>query len=181
VKITEFEIKGPLLIELKAFDDERGFFVERYKSAAFAKLGLPTFVQDNFSRSAPDVLRGLHYQFDEPQSKLVTALSGRIYDIAVDIRHKSPTFGQHVGVELDGSKPAWFWVPAGFAHGFVVLDNQPADVMYKVNSFYNAKGENGIVWNDSSLNINWPVAQPLVSPKDALQPSWATYCAKPKF
>lgn len=182
MKVTEFAIKGPLHIELKAFADDRGFFAERYKKGAFAELGLKAeFVQDNFSRSLPKVLRGLHYQFEKPQGKLVTALRGKILDVAVDIRKGSPTFGKHISVEIDGDKPSWLWVPAGFAHGFCVLGNDIADVMYKVDNYYNAQGEAGILWSDADLKVDWQIKNPILSPKDAILQSFKQYSENPKF
>ena len=183
VKVTEFPIRGPKLIEVATFFDSRGFFTERFQRERFQNLDLPAedFMQDNFSRSAYRVLRGLHYQFQPAQGKLVTALNGRIHDVVVDIRRDSETFGQWLSVELDGSKPAWFWVPAGFAHGFVVTSEAGADVMYKVNASYSPSGEAGIVWNDKDLNIQWPFADPLLSGKDAMQGSWQAYLENPKF
>jgi len=182
MNIVDFKVAGPKLIELKSFADDRGFFVERYKRHAFEEIGLKeNFVQDNFSRSAPGVLRGLHYQYDLPQGKLVTALRGRIFDVAVDIRAYSPTFGQYVSVELDGTKPSWFWIPAGFAHGFCVIGNESADVMYKVDNYYNSKGENGFVWNDSDISIEWPIQKPLLSSKDELLMTFSEYRKNPKF
>lgn len=182
MKITEFAIQGPKLIELKSFKDDRGFFVERFKKSIFDELNLPCdFIQDNFSRSTPKVLRGVHYQYSPPQGKLVTALSGRIYDVAVDIRKNSPTFGQHVAIELDGATPSWFWVPAGFAHGFCVMGDQCADVLYKVDNYYNAQGESGIIWNDLDLRIPWPLKNPLLSPKDAAMQTFADYKKTPIF
>lgn len=181
MKVTEFKIQGPKLIELKHFADERGFFVERFRQNLFSEIGIKDLVQDNFSRSIPKVLRGLHYQFDKPQSKLVTAISGRILDVIVDIRHNSPTYGQHISVELDGTKPQWFWVPAGFAHGFLVLGNQEADVMYKVDNYWNGAGENGIAWNDPALGIQWPINDPIVSSKDQILQKFSDYQKDPKF
>ncbi len=183
MKVTEFALNGLKLIELPVYGDARGFFTERFHRERFREIGLPVddFVQDNFSRSSVRVLRGLHFQFDQPQGKLVTATSGRIFDVAVDIRKDSPTFGQWVGVELDSEKPAWFWVPAGFAHGFVVLSEQGADVLYKVNAYYNPKGEGGILWNDKDLGIEWPVFEPLLSPRDQQLMSWADYQKSPRF
>jgi dTDP-4-dehydrorhamnose 3,5-epimerase len=179
--IKTFPLNGLKLITLKAFADDRGFFTERFKSNSFANEGLHEFVQDNFSRSKPGVLRGLHYQWDKPQGKLVTCLRGRILDIAVDIRVNSSTFGQHVAIELSGDNPSWFWIPPGFAHGFCVLGNEEADVMYKVNNYWNGAGESGIAWNDPELGIKWPIAQPLLSPKDAALQSWSAYKSDPKF
>lgn len=183
MNVTEFDIKGPKLITLKAFGDARGFFVERFHRERFKEIGLPAdeFMQDNFSRSAKNILRGLHYQHDRPQGKLVTAMTGRIWDVAVDIRKGSPTFGKSVSVELDGDQPAWFWVPAGFAHGFAVLSEGGADVMYKVNAPYNPHGEGGIRWNDPDLAVPWPVKSPILSGKDEIQPMWSSYREEPRF
>lgn len=182
MKVTEFNIKGPKLIEPKIYADERGFFTERFKVQYSTEVGIPeVFVQDNFSRSTPRVLRGLHYQWDQPQGKLVTALRGKIFDVAVDIRKQSPTFGQHISVILDGDVPQWFWIPAGFAHGFCVIGNESADVMYKVDHLYNPKGEAGIAYNDPQLQINWPVVDALLSPKDTILDSFGQYSEKAKF
>lgn len=182
MNVTEFPIQGPKLIELKAFGDARGFFVERYREDMFREIGIPThFVQDNYSRSQTGVLRGLHYQYDKKQSKLVTATAGRILDVIVDIRKESPTFGQSLAVELDGGKPAWFWVPSGFAHGFLVLSPDGADLLYKVDAYYNPHGEGGIRWDDRDLAIEWPIRNPAVSIRDASQPSWADYVLSAKF
>lgn len=181
MNVQEFPIKGPLLIEPKMFADERGFFIERYKLQYSKDLNLPEFIQDNFSRSIPKVLRGLHYQWDQPQGKLVTALRGTIFDVAVDIRKKSPTFGQYIHVILDGNKPQWFWIPAGFAHGFCVIGNESADVLYKVNCGYNPKGEAGLLYNDPTLKIQWPDTQPILSPKDQILESFTQYTNHSKF
>ena len=181
LQVDSFSISGVKLVTLKSWPDARGFFVERFKLSAFQEAGLPTnFVQDNFSRSTGKVLRGLHYQWDQPQGKLVTCMQGRIFDVAVDIRAGSPTFGQHVSVELDGGKPQWLWVPPGFAHGFATLSAE-ADVFYKCTSEYNGKGESGILWSDSRLKISWPIPDPHVSPKDAEMQSLSQYEQEPKF
>ncbi len=182
MEIKTFDIDGPKLIKLKSFEDSRGFFVERFKKSLFEKSNLPVnFIQDNFSRSKPGVLRGLHYQWDRPQGKLVTCLTGAIFDVAVDIRMKSPTFGKHIGVELKGSEPSVFWIPAGFAHGFCVLGNEFADVLYKVDNEYNSKGENGILWSDSDLKIAWPVREPVLSSKDDELMTFQEYQKRPVF
>lgn len=182
MKVTSFAIEGLKLIELTAFEDQRGFFTERFREDLFKKEGLPTgFVQDNFSRSKPGVLRGLHYQFSPPQGKLVTCLSGQIFDVAVDIRQGSQTFGQHVSVELSGDKPAWFWVPAGFAHGFCVMGDRPADVLYKVDNYWGKGGESGIHYADKDLRIEWPVSKPILSEKDLEMQSFSSYRLSPKF
>lgn len=179
--VKELSLSGLKLITLKSFKDERGFFSERYRENLFKPLGLVNFVQENFSRSSPKVLRGLHYQWDQPQGKLVTCLRGEIFDVAVDIRKSSPTFGQHVSVQLSGTNPQWLWVPAGFAHGFCVLGNEDADVMYKVNNYWNGAGESGIVWNDPDLKIKWPISDPLLSPKDAVMKTLSEYAKNAKF
>ncbi len=181
MNVTKFDIQGPMLIELKMFGDARGFFTERFRKDKFAELELPEYIQENFSRSAPGILRGLHYQFDLPQGKLVTCLSGRIFDVAVDVRRSSPTLGKHVSVEIDGDKPAWFWVPAGFAHGFCVMGDKPADVMYKVDNYYNPKGEQGIAWNDPDFAIKWPLSKPILSAKDEVAMRFEQYKLAPKF
>lgn len=170
-----FSIEGPKLLKLKKFADNRGFFVERYKDAFAQELGIKgNFVQDNFSNSKKNVLRGLHYQHSPGQGKLVTCLSGEIFDVAVDIRKNSPTFGQHVSVVLNSEDPALFWIPAGFAHGFLVR-SESADVMYKVDCLYNAKNEGSLIWNDPDLKINWGIDSPLLSDKDAVAPGFKEY------
>ena len=179
--VKEFKLSGLKLITLKSFGDERGFFCERFKKDPFAELGIKDLVQDNFSRSAPKVLRGFHYQWDKPQSKLVTVTRGSIYDVAVDIRKGSPTYGQHVSVVLKDTEPQWFWIPPGFAHGFCVLGNQETDVMYKVDNYWNGKGESGIAWNDPTLKIDWPYLDPSLSPKDGVNKSFKDYDSDPKF
>lgn len=178
--VKEFEIKGLKLITLKKNGDDRGFFCERFKLEPFAEIGIKNLVQDNYSRSSAKILRGLHYQWDKPQSKLVTVTHGSIFDVAVDIRKDSPTFGKHVSVVLKDSEPQWFWVPAGFAHGFCVL-GETADVMYKVDNYWNGKGESGIAWNDPTLNIKWPYMDPVLSPKDGVNKSFKDYSVEPKF
>lgn len=181
MKVTKFNINGPLLIEPKVFGDARGFFTERFRKDFFTELGLPEFIQDNYSRSAPRVLRGLHYQYDLPQSKLVTAVSGTIFDVAVDIRKGSPTLGKSVFVELSGDRPAWFWVPEGFAHGFQALSGDGADVLYKVNAPYIPSSEGGIRWNDPILNIPWPIMTATLNERDASLTGWQRYLENPRF
>lgn len=179
MKVNQLPIEGLLLFELQCFHDERGFFVERYNEEKFSNLGLSkTWVQDNFSRSTERVLRGLHYQYSPQQGKLVTCLNGIIWDVAVDLRRDSASFGKHYALELDGRHPQAFWIPAGFAHGFCVLSGS-ADVMYKVDQLYEAKGENGIKWNDPDLNIPWPVNEPILSPKDECLQSFQDFCSLP--
>lgn len=176
---VHLDIKGLVLVEMPIYRDERGFFCERFQAARFAEHGLPTrFVQDNHSRSLPGVLRGLHFQHSPPQGKLVGVLRGRIWDVAVDIRPDSPTYGQSYGVELNDTNGRLLWIPAGFAHGFCVLGEEPADVLYKVDASYNAAGEGGIRWDDPDLAIPWPVTKPLVSERDRRLSSFAAYQAQ---
>ena len=182
MKVTDFPIKGPLLIEPKVHGDPRGFFTERYREDLFREIGIPNnFIQDNYSRSSGGVLRGLHFQYDKPQSKLVTVTTGRILDVVVDVRKDSPTYGRSLSVEIDGGKPSWFWVPAGFAHGVLVLSSEGADLLYKVDSYYNANGEGGVKWNDPDLGIAWPIQNPKVSARDQELASWKQYRAAPRF
>lgn len=167
LKVIETEFKGLKVVELKVFGDSRGFFVERFNESEFKKMELPThFVQDNHSRSAPGVVRGLHYQYDPVQEKLVGVTSGAIWDVVVDIRPESKTYLKHFGIELSAVNGRLLYVPKGFAHGFCVIGNEPADVLYKVDAFYNPKGEAGLLWNDPDLNIPWPVQNPVVSDRD---------------
>jgi dTDP-4-dehydrorhamnose 3,5-epimerase len=178
----KYNIEGPILVSPKILGDSRGFFCERYRVDSFKDLGIPnTFIQDNYSRSAYGILRGLHYQWEQPQSKLVTCTRGLILDVAVDIRKSSPTFGQYVMAELNGDKPEWLWVPAGFAHGFLVISKEGADVSYKVDNLWNAKGEGGIRWDDPAIGIPWPIANPSLSDKDRLAPSLGDYSKAPRF
>ena len=180
MKVIPLELEGLLLVELAIYRDERGFFTERFQAERFRKHGLPTqFVQDNHSRSLPGVLRGLHYQSAPAQGKLVGTVRGRVWDVAVDIRPDSPTYGRSVGVELSDENGRLLWVPVGFAHGFCVLGDEPADVLYKVDAPYNAAGEGGIVWNDPELAIDWPVRTPAVSARDQQLPRFAQYRAGP--
>ena len=180
MKVLPLEISGLMLIELKVLGDARGFFVERFQQERFRQAGLPPqFFQDNHSRSEPGVLRGLHYQSRPSQGKLVGVIRGRIWDVAVDIRGGSPTFGRHVALELSDMNGRLLWVPPGFAHGFCVLGDEPADVLYKVTAPYNAPGEGGISWNDPALAIPWPLANPTISARDQKLQSLAQYKADP--
>lgn len=168
MEVQKFNIEGPLLIHLKTFHDNRGFFVERYNEIKFNEHGLPTnFRQDNFSRSSFGVLRGLHLQNSPPQGKLVSCTSGEIFDVAVDVRKDSPTFGKYISVTLNGDQPALFWIPPGFAHGFCVTSKLGADVLYKVDNLWAPGGEACIVWNDADIGIDWPTTDPILSEKDA--------------
>ena len=154
----------------KVFRDERGFFLEAFNEAAFGNAGLPGhFVQDNQSRSSKGVLRGLHYQLDRSQGKLVRVTRGSIFDVAADIRRGSPTFGRWIGVNLDDSELMALWIPPGFAHGFCAL-TESADVTYKTTEFYSPADERGIIWNDPTLAIAWPEKKPTLNPKDSSFP-----------
>jgi len=180
MKALPLEIKGLLLVELKVHGDARGFFIERFQQQRFREHGLPdNFVQDNHSRSAPGVLRGLHYQTRPSQGKLVGVVRGRIWDVAVDIRSDSPTFGKSFGVELSDMNGRLLWVPAGFAHGFCVVGDEPADVYYKVDAVYSPATEGGISWNDPDLKVEWPIANPTVSKRDQTLMSFAQYKTAP--
>jgi dTDP-4-dehydrorhamnose 3,5-epimerase len=155
-----------LLITPKVYGDERGFFLESFNERDFARAGIDArFVQDNHSRSARGVLRGLHYQQEHPQGKLVRVVRGRIFDVAADVRLGSPTFGKWVGVTLDEESKQSLWIPPGFAHGFCVVSDE-ADVVYKATDFYTPSDEKGIIWNDPSLAIEWPCKNPTLSAKD---------------
>ncbi len=169
----EFEptqIPDVMLIRPRVFADERGFFLESWEERKFAAAGLGArFVQDNHSRSLRHVLRGLHYQIEQPQAKLVRVVTGTVFDVAVDLRRRSPTFGKWVGVTLSAENHHMLWVPAGFAHGFVVL-SEFADFLYRVTDFWAPAHERTILWNDRDLGIAWPLppgSTPRVSPKDA--------------
>ncbi|SDK08308.1 dTDP-4-dehydrorhamnose 3,5-epimerase [Methylophilus rhizosphaerae] len=161
-------IPDVLVFEPKVFGDDRGFFYESFNENVFAEAtGLrPSFVQDNHSKSAKNVLRGLHYQIQQPQGKLVRVTQGEVFDVAVDLRESSPTFGQWVGERLSAENKRMLWVPAGFAHGFLVLSDT-AEFLYKTTDFYAPQHERCIRWNDSTLNIQWPIEeQPSLSAKD---------------
>jgi dTDP-4-dehydrorhamnose 3,5-epimerase len=173
-------IDGLVLVELGVRGDDRGFFVERFKRSKFEAAGLPTdFAQDNHSRSAPGVLRGLHYQYSPAQGKLVGVTRGRIWDVAVDLRLGSPTFSQSYGCELNDMNGRLLWIPAGFGHGFCVLGEEPADVLYKTTAEYNGECEGGVLWNDPQLAIEWPVDNPQLSQRDLKLPTLAEYRADP--
>jgi dTDP-4-dehydrorhamnose 3,5-epimerase len=169
MRVERTELPGVLLLEPRVFRDDRGFFYESFNAEVFARLadeGLPTsFVQDNHARSSERVLRGLHYQLRKPQGKLVTCVRGTIFDVAVDIRVGSPTFGQWTGVTLNGDTPRYVWIPAGFAHGYCVL-SPLADVMYKCTELYAPGDDHGVLWSDERIGITWPVHDPITSPKD---------------
>ena len=163
-------LEGVILVEPRVFPDDRGYFLETYHREKFAKGGIPDlFVQDNHSYSVRGTLRGLHAQLRHPQGKLVRAVQGEIFDVAVDIRPDSPTFGQWVGDRLSGENFHQLWVPPGFAHGFCVL-SENAHVQYKCTELYRGDDEIGIVWNDPAIGIDWPVTEPLLSRKDREAP-----------
>jgi dTDP-4-dehydrorhamnose 3,5-epimerase len=168
MKVTPTAIPDVLLIEPKVFGDERGFFFESYNKKAFEEAaGLNVeFVQDNHSKSAKNVLRGLHYQIQNPQGKLVRAVQGEVFDVAVDIRKSSPTFGKWVGEVLSADNKRMLWVPAGFAHGFVVLSDT-AEFLYKTTDYWAPEFERSIAWNDPVIGIQWPIqGPPILSAKD---------------
>ena len=161
------EIPDVILIEPKVFRDNRGFFMETYKYSEFQKNGISyEFVQDNHSKSQRGVLRGLHYQLKPmEQGKLVRCIKGRIWDVAVDIRKGSPWYGKWVAVELSEENKLMLWIPPGFAHGFIVLEDD-TEVVYKVTKEYSPELERGIIWNDPDINIKWPIENPILSEKD---------------
>ena len=168
MKVIRTDIPEVMVLEPKVFGDHRGFFFESYNELAFHDAtGLrPRFVQDNHSRSTRGVLRGLHYQIRQAQGKLLRCTAGEIFDVAVDIRRSSSTFGRWVGARLSGENKRQLWVPAGFAHGFLVLSDS-ADLLYKTTDYYAPEFDRGIVWNDPDLKIQWPLdGEPLLSDKD---------------
>ena len=174
MKVTPASIPDVLLIEPKVFGDERGFFFESFNQRTFNEAtGLDVhFVQDNHSKSAKNVLRGLHYQLPpKAQGKLVRVIAGEVFDVAVDIREDSPTFGQSVGEVLSAENKHQLWIPPGFAHGFLVL-SESAEFLYKTTDYYSPEHERGILWNDPQLAISWPLAgTPLLAAKDAQSPT----------
>jgi dTDP-4-dehydrorhamnose 3,5-epimerase len=165
--IIETDIPGPLILEPQVYGDDRGFFLESWNAERFRALGLDfTFVQDNHSRSAKGVLRGLHFQNPNPQGKLVRVTAGRVWDVAVDMRQSSKYFGKWTGVELSAENKRMFWVPQGFAHGFITLEDR-TDFLYKCTAFYDASAERTLRWNDPSVAIDWPTTDVILSTKDA--------------
>lgn len=170
MKVIETRLPGCVVIEPAVFGDERGFFYESYNAEKFKAAGLElNFVQANVSRSARGVLRGLHYQWPRPQGKLVSVLEGEVYDVAVDIRHGSPSFGQWAAVLLSAENKRHFWIPEGFAHGFAVV-SEFATFAYQCTNLYDAKADAGVRWNDPALGIDWPIASPQLSGKDEKAP-----------
>ncbi|RYF13359.1 MAG: dTDP-4-dehydrorhamnose 3,5-epimerase [Comamonadaceae bacterium] len=167
--VTPTDLPGVLLLRPKVFADERGFFLESYNKRVFEELSgwSGEFVQDNHSRSARGVLRGLHYQVRQPQGKLVRVVRGSVYDVVVDLRRSSPTFGRWVSVELSDREHAQLWVPPGFAHGFQVT-SEFAELLYKTTDYYAPDSERCLAWDDPQLAIPWPVANPILSAKDRM-------------
>lgn len=167
MKFIETSLPGCVIIEPQVFGDSRGFFYESYNEAKYREAGIDRrFVQSNVSRSARGVLRGLHYQWPHPQGKLVSVLEGEVYDVAVDIRRGSPTFGQWAGVMLTAENHRHFWIPEGFAHGFCVV-SEFATFSYQCTDLYDAKADGAVRWNDPAIGIDWPVSNPLLSDKDS--------------
>lgn len=175
-KFEKCDIEGLYVIEPTVFGDKRGYFMETYNSEEFKEAGLDmVFVQDNQSSSTRGVLRGLHYQKEHTQGKLVRVLSGEVYDVAVDIRKDSKTYGQWFGVKLTAEKKNMFYIPEGFAHGFYVL-SETAEFAYKCTDFYDPSSEAGIMWNDPKINVQWPIPEgeePNISDKDAAHPPFS--------
>jgi dTDP-4-dehydrorhamnose 3,5-epimerase len=170
MQCTPQAIADVLLIEPRIFHDDRGFFLETFQARKYAQAGIPAvMVQDNLSNSRRGVLRGLHYQVRQPQGKLVSVLAGEIFDVAVDLRRSSATFGKWVAATLSSKDRKQLWIPPGFAHGFLVLTDS-AEVLYKVTDFWNPEGERTLAWDDPQVGIRWPLPdglKPLLSPKDA--------------
>jgi dTDP-4-dehydrorhamnose 3,5-epimerase len=181
MQVIETEIPGVLIINPKRLTDPRGFFVETFQADRYAAAGMPhPFVQDNWSRSNHGVLRGLHLQYPNAQGKLVSVMQGRVLDIAVDVRVGSPSYGRHVAVELSEEDGRQLFVPRGCAHGFVVL-SEIADFFYKCDNYYSPSDEMVVRWNDPALGIDWRVANPLVSARDAAAPLLADISRLPAF
>lgn len=170
MKLIPTSLPGVIIIEPRVFRDERGFFLETYHAQRYREAGLDAvFVQDNHSRSTRGTLRGLHWQEERPQGKLVRVLVGEIYDVAVDVRPESPTFGQWVGFTLSADNFRQAWIPPGFAHGFCVT-SEVAEVEYKCTDFYDPPSERGLIWNDPDVGIDWPITDPILSPRDRQHP-----------
>ncbi len=175
MKVTKTKIAGVLMIEPKVFGDSRGFFLETFHADRYAEYGIESnFVQDNYSRSTKGVLRGLHFQKNYPQGKLVSVTSGIVFDVAVDIRQESSTFGQWVGITLSADDHKQFYIPPGLAHGFCVLSDT-ADFQYKCTDYYHPEDEASIRWNDPDIGIEWNISEPILSEKDAKAPFLKDY------
>lgn len=175
IVVTGCEIEGLYVIEPTVYADSRGYFFESYNETDFVKAGIDKkFVQDNQSMSSKGVLRGLHFQKEHPQAKLVRVLSGEVFDVAVDLRKDSPTFGKHFGVILSAENKKQFFIPEGFAHGFLVL-SEKAEFAYKCSDFYHPNDEGGIIWNDKDIAIDWHIpegVEPVISEKDSKLPAF---------
>ena len=182
-KIIETGIEGLKTIENEPFYDDRGYFFEAYNENDFIKLGITKkFVQDNQSKSVKGVLRGLHFQINYPQAKLVRCIKGKVYDVAVDIRKGSPTFGKYFGTILDSEKHNMFYIPENFAHGFLVLSDE-AEFLYKVTDFYHPNDEGGIIYNDKDINIDWPIEKDMkiiLSEKDKVHKTFKEFIENSK-
>lgn len=172
MKVVKTELEGVLVIEPKVFGDDRGFFYETFHAERYKDAGIPLdFVQDNRSRSSRGVLRGLHFQKTRQQGKLVTVTKGSVFDVAVDLRPESATFGLHKSIVLSEDNKLQFYIPPGFAHGFYVMSDI-ADFQYKCTDFYHPEDEWGLLWNDKDINIAWPDSEPLLSKKDSVLPTF---------
>lgn len=170
MKVIETPLPGVLVFEPRVFEDERGFLFESFHEKRYREAGIDKhFVQDNHSYSRQGTLRGLHYQLNHPQGKLVRVTSGEVFDVAVDIRQGSPTFSQWFGIYLSAENKKQLYIPEGFAHGFCVV-SETADFLYKCTEFYVPGDDKGIVWNDPDINIEWPIEEPILSPKDSALP-----------
>jgi dTDP-4-dehydrorhamnose 3,5-epimerase len=181
MNVIQTQIPEVLIIEPKVFGDRRGFFCETYHADRYTSHGIKrAFVQDNVSRSVRGVLRGLHFQNPRSQGKLVSALHGKMLDVAVDVRHGSPTFGHHVATELSDENRRQMWIPRGFAHGFLVL-SESADVFYKCDEFYSPSDEIAIRWNDPAIGIRWGVDSPSLSERDAAAPALTETMGLPRY
>lgn len=167
----KLSIPDVILIQPKILSDDRGFFYENFKQSEFIKNGIPKFVQENYSHSKNNVIRGLHFQRNpKPQAKLISVMNGKIFDVAVDLRKSSPTFGSWISEILSDENHKSLYIPEGFAHGFCVLSNT-ADVIYKTNREFSAEFDSGIIWNDPEINISWPITNPILSEKDKKLPN----------
>ena len=173
MKVIETVLPGVMIIEPQVFGDARGFFLETFHKQRYEEAGIPgeemEFVQDNHSRSRKGVLRGLHFQLENPQGKLVSAGTGAVFDVAADVNPDSPTFGQWVGIELSEQNHRQLWIPPGYAHGFCVLSDV-ADFQYKCTALYHPESDGGVAWDDPDLDIKWPIESPLLSEKDRALP-----------
>lgn len=182
MKLINTGLEGLIIVEFNIFNDDRGFFCERFNEQKFKELGLPSnFVQDNHSRSKVGVVRGLHYQKNPNQAKLVGCVSGKILDVAVDIRKNSKTFGKYFSIKLSEDNGKMLYIPAGFAHGFSVIGEKEAHVIYKVDGLYNPAGEGGIKFDDKDLNIDWQVQSPIFSNRDLALQTFEEYKQNPVF